>query len=62
MLARAGAVDPQRVLDSAVWDLLRRAREQGTSRRRGIHAVRRAVRKDLGVDVPRPRLVDLATA
>ncbi len=62
MLARAGAVDPQRVLDSTVWDLLRRAREHGTSRRRGIHAVRRAVRKDLGVDVPRPRLVDLATA
>ena len=62
VLARAGAVDPQRVLDSSVWDLLRRAREHGTSRRRGIHAVRRAVRKDLGVDVPRPRLVDLATA
>ena len=41
------------------WDLLRKAREQGTSRRRGIHALRRAVRKDLGVDVPRPRLVDL---
>ena len=62
VLARAGALDPQRVLDSSVWDLLRRAREHGTSRRRGIHAVRRAVRKDLGVDVPRPRLVDLATA
>lgn len=62
VLERAGAVDPQRVLDSGVWDLLRDAREQGTTRRRGIHAVRRAIRKDLGVRVPRTRLVDLATA
>ena len=62
VLARAGAVDPERVLDSSVWDVLRTARDKRTSRRRGIHAVRRAVRKDLGVRVPRPRLVDLATA
>ena len=62
VMGRDGALDPQRVLDSRVWDVLRRAREQGTSRRRGIHAVRRAVKRDLGVSVPRPRLVDLATA
>jgi methyltransferase family protein len=59
---RAGALDPRAVLDSSIWPLLRAARERGTSRRRGIHALRRAVRRDLGVSVPRVRLVDLASA
>ena len=62
VLARAGALDPQLVLGARAWPLLRRARERGVSRRRGIHSLRRAVRRDLGVGVPRVRLVDLASA
>lgn len=62
VLARAGALDPGAVLRCGVWAQLRAAREQGTPRRRGIHRVRRTVRRELGVSVPRPRLVDLATA
>jgi len=62
VLERAGALDPQAVLDSRVWPLLRAARERGVTRRRGIHALRRAVKRELGVSVPRARLVDLASA
>ena len=60
--ARAGALDPDAVLRSSVWELLRDARARDVSRRRGIHGLRRAVRRELGVSVPRPRLVDLASA
>jgi hypothetical protein len=62
VLQRAGALDPQTVLDSSIWALLREAGARGVSRRRGIHSLRRAVRRDLGVSVPRPRLADLAHA
>ena len=62
VLARAGVLDPEAVLAASVWPLLRAAREQGRTRRRGIHALRRAVRRDLGVSVPRVRLLDLASA
>ncbi len=62
VLARAGALDPERVLAAKAWPLLRAARERGCSRRRGIHSLRRAVRRDLGVSVPRVRLLDLASA
>jgi hypothetical protein len=62
VLARAGALDPEAVLESRVWPLLRTARERGTTRRRGIHSLRRAVRRDLGVRAPHARLVDLASA
>ena len=62
VLARAGAVDPERPLASGVWAQLRDARDRGVTRRRGIHTLRRAVKRDLGVSVPRPRLVDLASA
>jgi hypothetical protein len=62
VLARAGALAPERVLAASVWPLLRSAHRRGVSRRRGIHALRRAVERELGVDVPRMRLVDLASA
>jgi hypothetical protein len=62
VLARAGALAPERVLASSAWPLLRNARERGSTRRRGIHKLRRAVKRDLGVSVPRVRLVDLASA
>lgn len=62
ILERDGALDPGQVLASRVWPLLREARKRGVSRRRGIHGLRRAVRRDLGVSVPRVRLVDLASA
>jgi hypothetical protein len=62
VLERAGAIDPRRALDSGVWAQLRDARERGVTRRRGIHLLRRTVKRELGVSVPRPRLVDLASA
>jgi hypothetical protein len=62
VLRREGVVDPSAALASGVWKLLRDARAHGTSRRRGIHALRRAVRHDMRVRVPRPRLADLASA
>jgi hypothetical protein len=62
VLARAGALDAEAVLASRVWPLLREARKRGRSRRRGILRLRHAVRRDLGVSVPRARLVDLASA
>ena len=62
VLQRAGAIAPERALASGVWQQLRDARDKGVTRRRGIHTLRRAVRRDLGVSVPRPRLVDLASA
>jgi hypothetical protein len=60
VLRRAGALDPEGVLAARAWPLLREARERGRSRRRGIHALRRAVRRDLGVSAPRARLARLA--
>ena len=62
VLARAGALDPAAVLAAGVWPWLVEARARGLTRRRGIHFLRRAVRRELGVSVPRPRLVDLASA
>ena len=62
VLEREGALDPAAVLGSRVWPLLREARDRGMSRRRGILPLRRAVRRDLRVSVPRVRLVDLASA
>jgi len=62
VLERVGAVDPERALASGLWQQLREARDRGVTRRRGIHALRRTVKRDLGVSVPRPRLVDLASA
>ena len=48
VLARRGAVDPQRVLDAAFWDYLRRAREDpGLIRPIGLRRLRRRVRLDL---------------
>jgi hypothetical protein len=62
VMDRADVVEPGAVLASGIWELLREARARDVSRRRGIHSLRRAVRRDLGVSVPRPRLVDLASA
>ncbi|UGS36179.1 class I SAM-dependent methyltransferase [Capillimicrobium parvum] len=48
VLARRGAVDPQRVLDAGFWDYLRRAREDpGLVRPIGLRRLRRRVRLDL---------------
>jgi hypothetical protein len=62
VLERAGALDPEAVLAARAWPLLRGARERGVTRRRGIHALRRAVRRDLRVSVPRVRPADLVSA
>jgi hypothetical protein len=62
VLTRAGALDPEQALGLQAWRLLRDARERRLSRRRGIHSLRRAIRRELGVRVPRARLVDLASA
>ncbi len=48
MLERRGVLDPEAVLASRVWPVLRDLRDQGTSRRSGLRELRRTVRKDLG--------------
>jgi hypothetical protein len=55
VIARVGAVDPQAFLDSSVLQRLRYARVSGVGRARGVRALRRALRKELGVsDAPTP--------
>jgi len=48
VLERRGVLEPERVLASRAWPLLRDLRDQGSSRRSGIRDLRRAVRRDLG--------------
>jgi hypothetical protein len=62
VIERAGTVAPERALESSLWERLRAARERGTTRRRGIHAVRRSLRRELGVSAPRARPADLLYA
>jgi hypothetical protein len=49
VLSRRGVLDPEAVLESRVWPLLRDLREQGASRREGLRDLRRAVRREHGV-------------
>jgi hypothetical protein len=49
VLQRRDAVDPEALLSSSVWPLLRRARDLGAHRGIGLWRLRRALRKDLGV-------------
>ena len=48
VLERRGVLEPEAVLASRAWPVLRDLREQGSSRRAGIRDLRRAVRRDLG--------------
>jgi hypothetical protein len=48
VLERRGVLDPERVLQSRVWPLMRELRAQRTPRRTGLRQLRRAVRHDLG--------------
>ena len=48
VLERRGVLEPEQVLGSRAWPVLRDLREEGTSRRSGIRDLRRAVRRDLG--------------
>jgi hypothetical protein len=48
ILERAGALDPEAVLGSPVWDVLREARERGIARKDGIGAVHEALTQPLG--------------
>jgi hypothetical protein len=48
VLERRGVLDPEAVLSSRVWPVLRDLRDQGTSRRAGLRDLRRAVRRELG--------------
>ena len=48
VLERRGVLEPEAVLDSRAWPVLRDLRDQGASRRAGIRDLRRAVRRDLG--------------
>jgi hypothetical protein len=52
VLERRRVVDPQAVLDASLWAELRAARAEGTQRRAGLRALRRAVRRDLGAVRP----------
>jgi hypothetical protein len=47
VLERRGALDPETVLSSPVWSLLRRARGDSIPARRGRRELRRALRKSL---------------
>jgi hypothetical protein len=48
VIERRGVLEPEAVLASRAWPVLRDLRDQGTSRRAGIRDLRRAVHKDLG--------------
>src|SRR3954447_2787676 len=48
VLERRGVLDPERVLQSRMWPLLRDLRDQRATRRAGLRDLRRAVRRDLG--------------
>jgi Methyltransferase domain len=48
VLGRNGALDPEAVLSSSVWPLLRRARALHVPRRIGMRGLRRALRRDFG--------------
>jgi hypothetical protein len=43
VLARAGALDPQQVLDAPFWGVLREARASGAPREEGLAALRRSL-------------------
>jgi hypothetical protein len=49
---RRWVLEPERVLSSSVWSLLRDARASGVCREDGLGALRRAVRRDLGRVAP----------
>jgi hypothetical protein len=55
VLGRAGALEPEAVLASSVWSLLRRGREAGAHRGLGLRRLHRRLRRDLGVSAPRRR-------
>jgi len=48
VVGRRGVLEPERVLASRAWPVLRDLRDQGSTRRAGIRDLRRAVRSDLG--------------
>jgi hypothetical protein len=48
IIERRGVLDPEAVLASRAWPVLRDLRDQDSSRRAGIRDLRRAVHKDLG--------------
>ena len=48
VLERRGVLEPEAVLASRAWPVLRDLRDQEASRRAGIRDLRRAVRRDLG--------------
>jgi hypothetical protein len=52
VLGREGALDPERVLGSGIWALLREARANGTERGAGLRDLRAAVRDELGAVSP----------
>ena len=48
VIERHGVLDPERVLASRTWPVLRDLRDQGSTRRSGLRDLRRAARRDLG--------------
>jgi hypothetical protein len=48
VLARRGVLEPERVLASGVWPLLRDLRDRRVARRAGVRELRRAARRDFG--------------
>ena len=60
VLERSGALAPQQVLDSSVWQVLREGRERSLDRDEGLAEVTRALDGDLGI--PRSGLLRRAGA
>ena len=48
VIERRGVLEPEAVLASRAWPVLRDLRDSGSTRRAGIRDLRRAVRRDLG--------------
>jgi hypothetical protein len=48
VLGRRGVLDPEAVLGSRVWPVLRDLRDHGATRRQGLRDLRRTARHDLG--------------
>jgi hypothetical protein len=62
VLERRGVLDPEAVLASGVWPLLRDARAAGVPRAEGLRSLRTALRRDLGRRVSPGRLRRLLPA
>jgi hypothetical protein len=60
VLERQGAVDPEELLSTPFWSLLRDAREEAAPRRKALRGLRSSIRHDLGERVRSPAAAALS--